>query len=152
MRTPKLRRISANCPCQHDHYSECLPCFVMDFGVRMLDRKDLNWCTPFFALSQCLWSSLTMVYGHTNIFFSLAYRNLPIKGAPIIRAPPKFGGSQQCQNTKMTRVSLIFVWFSIRNQRWKANNVSFVPRLLDLTLLERPAPLLGRLRYLIYLP
>ena len=25
----------------------------MDFGVRMLDRKDLNWCTPIFAVSQC---------------------------------------------------------------------------------------------------
>ncbi len=24
----------------------------MDFGVRMLDRKDLNWCTPFFSVSQ----------------------------------------------------------------------------------------------------
>ncbi len=33
-------------------YSEYFPCFVMDFGVRMLDRKDLNWCTPFFAVSQ----------------------------------------------------------------------------------------------------
>ncbi len=42
-RTPKLRRISAN---------EYFPCFVMDFGVRMLDRKNLNWCTPFFAVSQ----------------------------------------------------------------------------------------------------
>ncbi len=26
----------------------------MDFGVRMLDRKNLNWCTPFFAVSQCV--------------------------------------------------------------------------------------------------
>ncbi len=50
--------------------------------------------------------------------------------------------------TKMAIVSLIFVRFSIRNQRWKAKKVSFVPRLLDLTLLERPAPLLGRLRYM----
>ena len=49
--------------------------------------------------------------------------------------------------TKKTIVSLIFVRFSIRNQRWKAKKVSFVPRLLDMTLLERPAPLLGRIRY-----
>ena len=51
--------------------------------------------------------------------------------------------------TKMTIISLIFVRFSIRNQRWKAKKVSFVPRLLDMTLLERPAPLLGRLRYVV---
>ncbi len=44
-------------------------------------------------------------------------------------------------------VSLIFVQFSIQNQRWKAKKVSVVPRLLDMTLLERPVPLLGRLRY-----
>ena len=48
--------------------------------------------------------------------------------------------------TKMTIVSLIFVRFSIRNQRWKAKKVSFFSRLLDMTLLERPTPLLGRLR------
>ena len=51
------------------------------------------------------------------------------------------------ESTKITIVSLIFVRFSIRNQRWKAKKVSLVHRLLDMTLLERPVPLLGRLRY-----
>ncbi len=51
--------------------------------------------------------------------------------------------------TKMTIVSLKIVRFSIRNRRWKAKKVSFVPRLLDMSLLERPAPLLGRLRYVM---
>ncbi len=32
------------------HYSEYFPCFVMDFGVRMLDRKNLNIC---FTKSHC---------------------------------------------------------------------------------------------------
>ncbi len=50
--------------------------------------------------------------------------------------------------TKLTIVSLIFVRFSIQKQRRKAKKVSFTPRLLDMTLLERQAPLLGRLRYI----
>ncbi len=36
--------------------------------------------------------------------------------------------------------------FAVDNQRCKARKVSFVPRLLDMTLLEHQAPLLGRLR------
>ncbi len=49
---------------------------------------------------------------------------------------------------KIGIVSLIIVRFSIRNHRWKAGNLSFLINLSVLTLLERPAPLLGRLRYL----
>ena len=51
--------LGSSCPqCVHQSGEEYqrivyFPCFVMDFGVRMLDRKDLNWCTPFFAVSQC---------------------------------------------------------------------------------------------------
>ena len=47
----------------------------------------------------------------------------------------------------MTVVSLIIVRFSIRNRRWKAQKLSFVPIWIDMTLWERPAPLLGRIRY-----
>ena len=51
--------------------------------------------------------------------------------------------------TKITIVSLIFVRYSIRNQLWKAKKPSFVLILLDVILLERPAPLLGRIRYIL---
>ncbi len=77
----------------------------------------------------------------------ITYRNLPIKGAPIIRAPPSVCGKPiLLKKTKIGVVSLIIVRFSIRNQRWKAWNVSFVLSISNVTLLERPAPLLGRLR------
>ena len=50
---------------------------------------------------------------------------------------------------KIDVVPLIIVRFSIRNHRWKARNLSFLLNLSDLTLLERPAPLLGRIRYFL---
>ncbi len=54
---------------------------------------------------------------------------------------------------KIDIVSLIIVRFSIRNHRWKAENLSFFPNLSDLTLLERPAPLLKKnLSYLSSTP
>ncbi len=54
------------------HYSEYFPCFVMDFGVRMLDRKNLNLCTPFFAVSQCDVLVLFVVCAsHTSHGFAL---------------------------------------------------------------------------------
>ena len=48
---------------------------------------------------------------------------------------------------KIDLVSLIIVRFSSRNHRWKAENLSLFLNLSDMTLLERPVPLLGRLRY-----
>ncbi len=51
------------------------------------------------------------------------------------------------QMAKIDIVSLIIVRFSIRNHRWKAENLSFSLNPSALTLSERPAPLLGRLRY-----
>ncbi len=48
---------------------------------------------------------------------------------------------------KIGIVSLIIVRFSIQNHRWKAENLTFSLNLADLTLLERPVPLLGRLWY-----
>ena len=48
---------------------------------------------------------------------------------------------------KIHAVSLIIIWFSIRNHRWKAQNLSFLPTMSDATLLMCPAPLLGRIRY-----
>ena len=48
---------------------------------------------------------------------------------------------------KIDLISLIIDRFSIRDHRWKAQNLSFYPMVSDLTLLSRPAPLLGRLRY-----
>ncbi len=53
---------------------------------------------------------------------------------------------------KIVIASLISVWFSIRNHRWKALNLSFLFNLSDLALLEGPAPLLGRLRWLFETP
>ncbi len=50
---------------------------------------------------------------------------------------------------KIGIVSLIIVRLSIRNHRWQAENLSFSLNLSDLTWLERSAPLLGRLWYVI---
>ncbi len=79
------------------------------------------------------------------------YRNLPIKGAsPNKGAPIVWKNPVLSQMAKIDIVSLIIVRFSIRNHHWKAENLSFLPTLSDLTLLERPAPLLGRLRYVTF--
>ncbi len=52
---------------------------------------------------------------------------------------------------KIDTVFLIIVRFSIRNHRWNAQNPSFLSVYSDMNLLERPAPLLGRLRYSVLL-
>ncbi len=50
--------LGSSCPtCVHQIEADnqwflLYPCFVMDFGVRILDRKNLNWCTSFFDVSQ----------------------------------------------------------------------------------------------------
>ena len=49
---------------------------------------------------------------------------------------------------KITTVPFIIVQLVIRNHCWKAENLSFLLNLSDLSLLERPAPLLGRFRYM----
>ena len=49
--------------------------------------------------------------------------------------------------TKIDLISLIIDRFSIRNHRYNAQNLKLHSMVSDLTLLSRPAPLLGRLRY-----
>ncbi len=73
---------------------------------------------------------------------------MPIKGAsPNKGAPIVWKNPMTSYLAKIYVVSLIIVRFSIRNHRWKAEKVSFPSELLDMVLLERPAPLLGRIRY-----
>ena len=72
----------------------------------------------------------------TNDPKTATYRNIPIKGATLIKAPPIVLESQQLQ--KMDKIAitfLIIVRFSIRNHRWKACNLSFNTELSDMTLL-----------------
>ncbi len=66
--------------------------------------------------------------------YNFEYSNLPIngaspkKGAPIVWRKPMLS-----YFAKINIVSLKIVWFSIRNHRWIAENLSFHPKLYGLT-------------------
>ena len=78
------------------------------------------------------------------------YRIVPIKGAtPNKGAPYSLRRAQAVQKkTKIATVPSKAVRCSIQNRRWKAENLSFYPIKSYLTLLERPAPLIGTIRYI----
>ncbi len=74
-----------------------------------------------------------------------------VKAHPLIKAPPMVWGPTTLSTvTKIASISLIIDRFSNRNQHLKAQNPSFYSVTSDLTLLSRPAPLLGILRYVYY--
>ncbi len=94
------------------------------------------------CMNTCFCLLLVLPYIFSN------YRNMPIKGAPTNKGAPY--GLEDLFLTTLTKigpVSLIIDQFSIRNHHWRAQNLSFYCMTSDSTLLSRPAPLLGILRY-----
>ncbi len=78
------------------------------------------------------------------------YHNLTFKGAPIISVPPNSFEEASCTVNDPNSCSFFNkcpIQFSIQNHHWKAQNLSFVPTLLVVTLLVYPAPVLGKVRY-----
>ena len=71
-----------------------------------------------------------------------------LKVHPLIKAPPMVSGPTILSKvTKIGLISLMIDRFSIRNHRWKAQILSFYPMSSGWTLLSRPVPLLGIIRY-----
>ncbi len=116
---------------------------------RIGDRKNLNWCTPFFAVS--LWDRKKRLILMNDI--GLYRYNSHCSGPPIdplssvpiwevneciilslIRAPPIVWPKQR--GPKMTKVPIA----PLINQHWKAKNLSFNSILSYMSLQERRRP------------
>ncbi len=137
-------------------YANLWSCYRKDWPASVSDINTWIWEAPYHMTPEVDWWSrfvtaqLTVVLGrsmfgvHVNtqgIYNQksskiITYRNIPIKGATLIKAPPIVWESQQLQ--KMDKIAitfLIIVRFSIQNHRWKAGNLSFNTELSDMTLL-----------------
>ena len=132
----------------------CFITFLSRFSLLFKLLIGWHWGIPFCDPVMCqIWQCQGHDKGNSIIkvrslsCICTCYRNMPIKGAsPNKGAPLVWRNPMLSQMTKIDTVSLIIVRFSIRNHRWKAGNLNFLYNLSDLTLLERPAPLLGRIR------
>ena len=74
---------------------------------------------------------------------------MPIKGAPPNKGAPYGLEDHYSVHSDQNRpkATSIIDRFSIQNHRWKAQNLNFCSMVSYSTLLSRPAPLLGILRY-----
>ncbi len=96
----------------------------------------LNHLILHTLLSKC---QIRQIHVEECVQYFMNYCNIPNKGAPY-----SLNKAKGIKNDKNSHKFLkLIVRFSIRNHRWKALNLTFHSKILDMTLLERRHPYQG---------